>query len=71
MAGQHGRTVWQDMLPHHSRAHCLAAHLHGDGRVEAQQVLGGLQVDGLQQHPLGLAVLAGIIQGSGQVQHDG
>ena len=47
------------------------AHLHGDSRVEAQQVLGGLQVDGLQQHPLGLAVLAGIIQGSGQVQHDG
>ena len=28
-------------------------------------------MDGLQKHPLGLAVLAGIIQGSGQVQHDG
>ena len=68
---QYGRTVWQDMLPHHSRADCPAAHLHGDGRVESQQVLGGLQVDGLQQYPLSLAVLAGIIQGSGQVEHDG
>lgn len=46
-------------------------HLHGDGGVEAQQVLGGLQVDGLQQHPLGLAVLAGVIQRPCQVQHDG
>lgn len=46
-------------------------YLHGDSRVEAQQVLCGLQVDGFQEHPLGLGVLAGIIQGSGQVQHDG
>lgn len=45
-------------------------HLHGDGRVEAQQVLRGLQMDGFQQQPLGLAVPAGIIQGSRQVQHD-
>lgn len=47
------------------------ANLHGDGRVEAQQVLGGLQVDGLQEHPLSLAVLAGVIERPGQVQHDG
>lgn len=46
-------------------------HLHGDGRVEAQQGLCWLQVDGLQQNSLGLAVLVVIIQSSGQVQHDG
>jgi len=45
--------------------------LHGDSRIEAQQSLGGLQMDGLQQDPLGLAVLAGIIQSPRQVQHDG
>ena len=61
----------QVIMLHHTQAHDPATHLHSDGRVEAQQVLGGLQVDGLQQHPLGLAVLASIIQGSGQVQHDG
>ena len=46
------------------------AYLHGDSRIEAQQVLCGLQMNGFQQQPLGLAVPAGIIQGTCQVQHD-
>ncbi len=51
--------------------HAMQSHLHGDSRVEAQQGLCRLQVDGLQQNSLGLAVLVVIIQSSGQVQHDG
>ena len=50
---------------------CKGVDLHGDSRVEAQQSLCRLQVDGLQQNSLGLAVLVVIIQSSGQVQHDG
>ena len=52
-------------------AQAVKPNLHGDSRVEAQQSLCRLQVDGLQQDSFGLAVPAVIIQGASQVQHDG